>query len=304
MALLQPGLEDDFAEASEANVTDAEATEPMPAPEEPPPVEIHKPKPVHNWREFLIELGTITLGVGIALAAEQAVEWVHWHNKVAEARAVSATELASSVGNAVERMMVERCGERRLDALEQILDGASRTGRLPPVGDIGQMPLRQWTSGAWDGVLASQTATHFPRQELANLAMIYGFVRKADTFAEPEVAAWTELSGMSGPGRRLDPVTEDRFRAALGHARYFNRTRAELGMVMIDRMKNQDIVFSKDDLAIIEAGKERVARPGNRALCGPIGPAMSSYGQGPMSTTPTRVDQALKTLPDFAKAAP
>jgi len=277
---------------------------PAPTPEEPPPVEIHKPKPVHNWREFLIELGTITLGVGIALAAEQAVEWYHWHNKVAEARAVIATELASSMGNAIERMMVERCGERRLDALEQILDGASRTGQLPPVGDVGMMPLRQWTSGAWDGVMASQTATHFPRQQLADLAIIYGFVRKADAFAEPEVASWTELSGMSGPGRRLDPVTEDRFRAALGHARYFNRTRAELGIVITSRMKNQDIVFSKEDLAIIEAGKKRAAGPSNRYLCGPIGPAMPSYGQAPLSTTPTLAGQALKTLPDFAKAAP
>jgi hypothetical protein len=166
------------------------------------------------------------------------------------------------------------------------------------------MPLRQWTSGAWDGVLASQTATHFPRQQLADLAMIYGFVRKADAFAEPEVAAWTELSGMSGPGRRLDPASEDRFRAALGHARYFNRTRAELGMVMIDRIKNQDIVFSKEDLALIAAGKKRATGPNGRYLCQPIGTAMPSYGQAPLGDTPAHTDQALKNLPDFAKAAP
>jgi hypothetical protein len=279
-------------------VSGAKTTEPQP---EEAAMEIHKPKPAHNWREFLVELGTITLGVGIALAAEQAVEWYHWHNKVAEARAVIATELASSVGNAIDRMMVERCGERRLDALEQILDAASRTGQLPPVGDVGQMPLRQWTSGAWDGVLASQTATHFPRQQLAGLAIVYGFVRKADAFAEPEVAAWTELSGMSGPGRRLDPVTEDRLRAALGHARYFNRTRDALGLALISQIKRQDIVFSTEDIAIIQASTKRGTR---RYLCEPIGPAMASYGQAPLSDVPAGTDQALKTLPDFAKAAP
>jgi hypothetical protein len=280
-------------------MSDAETTEPPP-PEEPA-MEIHKPKPMHNWREFLKEVGTIVLGVGIALAAEQTVEWWHWHNKVIEARAVLATELASSVGNAVDRMMVERCGERRLDALEQILDGASRTGQLPPVGDVGAMPLRQWTSGAWDGVLASQTATHFPRQQLAGLAIIYGFVRKADAFAEPEVAAWTELSAMSGPGRRLDPVTEDRLRAALGRARYFNRTRDALSLALISQIKRQDIVFSPEDLAIIQAGTKRGT---HRYLCEPIGPAMASYGQAPLSDVPAGTDQALKNLPDFAKAAP
>jgi len=85
------------------------------------PMEIHKPKPIHNWREFLTEIGVVVLGVCIALAAEQAVEAIHWHNKVVEARDVIATELSYSVANAIERMAMERCGERRLDALGQIL---------------------------------------------------------------------------------------------------------------------------------------------------------------------------------------
>ena len=262
-------------------------------------MDIHKPKPIHNWREFLKEVGIIVLGVCIALAAEQAVEWYSWHTKVEEARAVIATELSDSVSNAIERIMMEKCGERRLDALEQILDTASRTGQLLPVGDIGMMPLRQWTSGAWDGVMASQTATHFPRQQLADLAIIYGYVRKADAFAEPEVAAWTELSALSGPGRRLDPAAEDRLRAALGRARYYTRTRAELGASIIHQMKKQNLVFTKEDLAVIEQGKKRSMTPRNRYVCGPIGPAAPAYGQAPLNNTPGRMDRELKNLPDF-----
>jgi hypothetical protein len=53
--------------------------DPPPPPKEPD-VEIHKPKPIHNWREFLKEVGTIVLGVCVALGAEQTVEWVHWRN--------------------------------------------------------------------------------------------------------------------------------------------------------------------------------------------------------------------------------
>ena len=33
-------------------------------------MEIHKPKPIHSWREILKEVGTIVLGVGIAFAAD------------------------------------------------------------------------------------------------------------------------------------------------------------------------------------------------------------------------------------------
>ena len=37
-------------------------------------MEIHKPNPIHNFREFLKEVGIIVLGVLIALGAEQTVE--------------------------------------------------------------------------------------------------------------------------------------------------------------------------------------------------------------------------------------
>jgi hypothetical protein len=32
---------------------------------------IHKPKPVHNWRELASEVGVIVVGIIIALTAEQ-----------------------------------------------------------------------------------------------------------------------------------------------------------------------------------------------------------------------------------------
>ena len=52
-------------------------------------MEIHKPKPAHSVREFLIELLTIVAGILIAISLEQAVESLHWHEKVASARSRS-----------------------------------------------------------------------------------------------------------------------------------------------------------------------------------------------------------------------
>ena len=39
-------------------------------------MEIHKPKPVHNWQEFFSEISVVVVGIVIALAGEQAVEGV------------------------------------------------------------------------------------------------------------------------------------------------------------------------------------------------------------------------------------
>ena len=37
----------------------SDAAEPAPPPPEEAPMEIHKPKPVHNWRELLTEIGVV-----------------------------------------------------------------------------------------------------------------------------------------------------------------------------------------------------------------------------------------------------
>lgn len=266
-------------------------------------MEIHKPKPVHNWREFLMELGTITLGVCIALAAEQMVEWFHWRAQVQEAREVLATELAGNLSNSIRRMRTEHCTEQRLDMLAQIVDTASRSGTLPPVGDIGVPPLAQWTSGAWDSVVASQTATHFPRQQLAELAVIYGFVRKADGLNLADANSWAALHSMVGPGRRLDPSAQDRLRAALSEARYYNRSLAILGLRIVQRMEKLDVLFSKDDLNVITQARTRPLAVstgvGLNFTCLPIGAVPAAYGQAPLAAAQAEINTQLKHLPEF-----
>ena len=49
-------------------------------------MDIHKPKAAHSLREFLIEIGTIVVGVLIALAAEQTVQTMHERRAATEAR--------------------------------------------------------------------------------------------------------------------------------------------------------------------------------------------------------------------------
>ena len=110
----------------------------VPQPPEESQMDIHhKPKTWHGWHEFLKELGTIVLGVSVALAAEQGVEWLHWRGKVVQAREQIAEETVSNMIVAITRIRMSSCVEQRLDALALILDAASKSGSLPPVGDIG-----------------------------------------------------------------------------------------------------------------------------------------------------------------------
>jgi hypothetical protein len=262
-------------------------------------MEFHKPKPVHSWRELLTEIGVVVIGVCIALAAEQAVEWLHWRGQVQQAREVIATELASNLVGAVTRIRTEACTERRLDQLALILDAAAKNGSLPPVGDIHRPPRGIWPTGAWDSVVASQTATHFPRQQLADIAAAYKFVQRIENYAAAELGEWAELYTIVGPGRRLDPASESELRKALSEARSMSRTNASLGFQLGTRVKTLGLPFSRDDLERIANAKRPPASAGPADICLPIGPAAATYGQGARSAY-AGVD--VNQFPDFSEA--
>jgi hypothetical protein len=168
-----PNTDPTQASTSKADALKEEAT-----------MEIHKPKPVHNWREFLLELGTITLGVCIALAAEQTVEWFHWRDKTNYATDQIQLELADSMYYSVERLMVEGCVQRRLDDLEQkLLSGGEKWKPVAPAGTVGvqagnvlAVPRRNWSDIAWTAAVADTSVTHFNRDRLTSYARIYADV--------------------------------------------------------------------------------------------------------------------------------
>lgn len=84
---------------------------PTPTPEEPP-LDIHKPKPVHSWREFLPEIGVI--GVLMALTGEQLVEAAQTARRVIKAFAVPVPRISVRHGPPVEAfgiaMLIRRTG--------------------------------------------------------------------------------------------------------------------------------------------------------------------------------------------------
>ena len=60
-------------------------------------LEVHPPsEPVHGWRDFLIHLATITIGLLIALSLEGCVEFWHHRNLVHEAEASMQIEIESN----------------------------------------------------------------------------------------------------------------------------------------------------------------------------------------------------------------
>src|SRR4051812_5137038 len=93
-------------------------------------MDIHKPKPIHNWREFLKEYAIIVIGVLTALAAEQAVETLHERSRAATARASIRAEIAYNLGQMQVRNATEACITRRLNEVDALI-AATAAGNLP-----------------------------------------------------------------------------------------------------------------------------------------------------------------------------
>jgi hypothetical protein len=94
-------------------------------------MDIHKPNPIRNWREFLKEYAIIVIGVLTALGAEQAVEALHKRQRADEARASIHAEIARNLAYMNIRYDTEACVSKRLDEIDGLI-AASSDGKLPP----------------------------------------------------------------------------------------------------------------------------------------------------------------------------
>jgi hypothetical protein len=140
-------------------------------------MEIHKPKPVHSWRELLTEIGVIVIGIAIALAGEQAVEAIHWKNKVADAESAMGRELSGDLAYAAGQLAMADCAKRYFARMETAVANRQpdTLRRLAAMGP--PFTTHPWVVESWTAAINSQIPDHIPREKLANYAI--GFRRIA-----------------------------------------------------------------------------------------------------------------------------
>ena len=86
-------------------------------------MEIHRPKASHSWREFFIEIGTITLGILIALGLESLIVSVRDRHLVQNARADLRSELQ---GNRQDLTNLIESEKAPTALLSRVLDDAQQ----------------------------------------------------------------------------------------------------------------------------------------------------------------------------------
>lgn len=181
-------------------------------------MDIHTPKSWHGLREFLKEFATIVLGVSVALAAEQGVEWLHNTHRAEQAREGIRQEIADGLGRMVIRHKIEGCISRRLDEIEGLIADAA-TGKLPsdPIW-IGHPYLYVLEDNQYKTATQSGAADLLPNQEQAAYSRIYNAFYQYSQAERSEQEAWGDLRILE-KHPAPSPMLEWQLRSAMQKAR-------------------------------------------------------------------------------------
>ena len=87
-------------------------------------LDVHAPhEPVHGWRDFLLHILTITIGLLIAIGLEQSVEWLHHRHLVHQAREQIREEMEENQKILrQDKSFLSEAGDRYLHNLRSLED--------------------------------------------------------------------------------------------------------------------------------------------------------------------------------------
>lgn len=215
-----------------------------------------KLKPPHGWNAVSWELAIVTLGVLIALAAQQMVESWSWDRKVAAAEEAMHQEIKNSLLAVAEIDRLQKCSAVHLDALQDaIIHGDQRKARQILKGDIIFGFGRLWADNAFQATLSAQVSDHFGAEKLKRYSQVYQMIRDArrtQQVAEepsPELAVfYLGLNLPATPERRHAQLRE------VATVRNQKQSMLDLGETIAR--------FAKNDLDLEVTSSEYLAAPG------------------------------------------
>jgi hypothetical protein len=156
-------------------------------------------------QKFLREVGSVVLGVLIALGIGEVADAVRWQVRVRNSVAAMRQESAGNRFNVVERLLQAPCVDRKLRDIARVLHDAQRTGRLPPIAEVGRPSIRVVETASYDMALSDGTPMHMDRGDARDVALAYQLgARNWADHAAREQDGWATLSLLQQPGGPVD----------------------------------------------------------------------------------------------------
>jgi len=152
--------------------------------------------PPHGWRAVWWELGIVTLGVLVALAAQQWVETIHQRRVADETRLAIRAEFNDNLTSLALRAQANPCIDRRLREIRNLMIEWGETGRFKTPQWIAQAPTFGLALPRYEAAASAGRLALLPNAEQYKLGQI------ADGFADfvalqnSERAVWGTLRAL------------------------------------------------------------------------------------------------------------
>lgn len=140
-------------------------------------MEVHPPHaPLHNWKDFWIHLGTITIGLLIAISLEQSVELVHHMHQRAQLEDDLHAEGVRNLDLVAENVQIFEAWRAYMMAVRHTVDSTSQSGgkTIIPYPIQPKIPTPAAPSDAvWATARESTLIELLPRQRAEIFARLY-----------------------------------------------------------------------------------------------------------------------------------
>jgi hypothetical protein len=186
-------------------------------------MEIHKPKPIHNWRELVTEIGVVVVGITIALSAEQFIQGLEWRHRIGRAEEQMRLEMAKDDGPAIfQRLAVSDCIDQGLAGIRASLERAdSRSAVIEAISRV-EIPRHTYESDAYHAAEASGVLAKLDPERLDRWNYLYAPVPVLDRIAEREFFDATNLHVIRSSGGPLSEAEQLRISEAVENLRRDN----------------------------------------------------------------------------------
>jgi hypothetical protein len=235
-------------------------------------MDIHKPKPWHGWREFVKEIGTIVIGVLIALGAEAVVEKLHERRLSDEAREAVRAEIALDLANVQRRSQWQPCLDARLAELTDLIGKAGRGEPFAPPLTVGNPGAPLVHTERWEAATAGGRTSLLGIDEQRAYGRLYTSFAAIYRQELEETQAWVDLMALRDVARP-SPELLARAQAALAQARFRNweiRSSLRQALVFADRVEvrpaARELVVGSEQLADRELLCMPISTPRDEAL--------------------------------------
>ena len=161
-------------------------------------IDVHPPhQPVHTWKDFLIHMSAICLGLLIAIGLEQSVEYLHRRYQAREARANIQQELRDNV--LVVQKNLDNLGNAQAELAKDMdmLNSHTPDAEILPVLQYSWHLVRQ-RDAAWNAAKTDGSVALIAPREIAAANYFYA------SSSEPLPLLFAYITDMNAAGTIVD----------------------------------------------------------------------------------------------------